>query len=236
MPNTRTEPDTSGEHGSGWLHPTDPVALQPVLPVTDDADPDVCDGWRWINQQTPPSPQPTTRSGRTVPRRVWVGLAAGLGVAAMLIGAGISSVTDRPYMATPIPPLTASLPTMTPPSGGACAGLSGQTVTGTAGDAHSLAGVIAAFEHAYYVQRDAESALRLIAPEAGLELETLAAAIASIPTGTTHCVAITPIAEGAAEVHLVERHPDGQRVDYLQLINIRHDPGNVAITNIQKRG
>ncbi|WP_327119025.1 hypothetical protein OHB12_12200 [Nocardia sp. NBC_01730] len=205
--------------------------------MTDDADLDGGIGWQWINLQPPPPPQPTTRSGHTrVPRRVWVGLAAGLGVAAVVIGAGISSVTDRPDTATPIPTLTASPQTITPSSGGACAGLSGQTVTDTAGDTHSLVGVIAAFEHAYYVQRSGEAALRLVAPEAGLNLEALSAGIASSATGTTHCVAITPIAEGAAEVHLVERHPGGQRIDYLQLINIRHDLGNVVITNIQKRG
>ncbi|MEU7765061.1 hypothetical protein AB0B25_08055 [Nocardia sp. NPDC049190] len=226
------EPDINSEHGSGWLHPAQPVALQPVPPVTDDADLDGGIGWQWITPQPPPS---TTRSGRSqVPRRVWVGLTAGLVVAAVLIGAGINSATDRPDTAMPIPTLTAGPPT--PPSGGACAGLSGHTVTYAAGDTHSMAGVIAAFEHAYYVQRSSEAAMQLVAPEAGLSSEAVSAGIASIPTGTTHCVGITPIAEGAAEVHLVERHPDGLRIDYLQLINIRQDPSNTVITNIQKQG
>ncbi|MFE9324176.1 hypothetical protein ACIHDR_11625 [Nocardia sp. NPDC052278] len=149
---------------------------------------------------------------------------------------GINSVANHPDTVTAIPTLTAGPPSTATPSGGACTGLSGATVTDTAGDTHSPAGVIVAFEHAYYSQRSAEAALRLVAPEAGLAPDALAAGIASVPVGTTHCVAITLIADGAAEVHVVELHPDGQRVDYLQLINVRPDSGGVVITNIQKRG
>ncbi|MFD6108420.1 hypothetical protein ACFWFQ_37885, partial [Nocardia salmonicida] len=73
-------------------------------------------------------------------------------------------------------------------------------------------------------------------PEAGLVAAALTAGIASIPPGTTHCVAITLIADTAAEVHLVERHRDSSRIDYLQLINTRREPtGDILITNIQKR-
>ncbi|MEU2032588.1 hypothetical protein [Nocardia amamiensis] len=235
MPNTGT--DTDPQHGWGWLNPTEPTALQPIPHRIGDPDTDGKQ-WQWITQQPPPPPSPPlSESWRTrVPRRVWVGLAAALGVATVLVGVGINSVTDQPDTVTAIPTLTAGPPTTTPPRDGTCIGLSGQTITDTAGDTHSLAGVIAAFEHAYYAQRSAEAALRLVAPEAGLAPEALAAGIDSIPTGTTHCVAITPIADGAAEVHLVERHPDGQRTDYLQLINARHDHDRVVITNIQKRG
>jgi hypothetical protein len=233
MPNTHTEPNTSEEHGRGWLHPPEPVALQPITPVSDDLHPDDGSEWQWINQQPPP----TIVTGRTrVPRRVWIGLGIGLCAGATLVGVGINSVTDHAVPATAIPTLTAGPPTTTTPTSTACAGLSGQTVTDAAGDNRSLTGVIAAFEHAYYVQRNAEAALRLVAPEAGLAPEALAAGIASVPTGTTHCVAITAIADGTAEVHLVERHRDGARTDYLQLINVRHEPDVSLITNIQKRG
>ncbi|WP_329410803.1 hypothetical protein OG563_00400 [Nocardia vinacea] len=232
MPTTPT--DSSSQHGWGWLHPTEPAALQPISDTIDAPD-SGGNEWQWINK--PLSPPPPTGSRRTrVPRRVWVGLGAALGVAAVLVGVGINSIADESDTMPAIPTLTAGPPTTTRPPSGACAGLAGQTVTDTEGDTYSLAGVIAAFEHAYYAQRSAEAALRLVAPEAGLELEALAAGIASIPTGTSYCVAITPIADGAAEVHLAERHPDGQRVDYLQLINVRRDPLGVVITNIQKRG
>ncbi|WP_157124432.1 hypothetical protein [Nocardia pseudovaccinii] len=171
-----------------------------------------------------------------MPRRVWIALAGALGVAAVLVGVAINSIAEHPDTTAVIPTATAGIATSTPPTGGPCTGLSGPTVTDTVGDTHSLTGVIAAFEHAYYRQRSAEAALRLVASEAGLTAEGLAAGIASIPTGTTHCVAITPIAEGTADVHLVEQHPNGERIDYLQLINVGHNPDGVVITNIQKRG
>ncbi|WP_433709713.1 hypothetical protein ACQP2U_24950 [Nocardia sp. CA-084685] len=232
MPTTPT--DTSSQHGWGWLHPTEPTALQPISDTIDAPD-SGGNEWQWINK--PPPPPPPTGSWRTrVPRRGWGGLGAALGVAALLVVVGINSVADESDTMPAIPTLTAGPPTTTQPPSSACAGLAGQTVTDTEGDTHGLAGVIAAFEHAYYTQRSAEAALRLVAPEAGLTSEALTAGIASIPAGTTHCVAITPIADGTAEVHLAERHPDGQRVDYLQLINVRSDPLGVVITNIQKRG
>ncbi|MGQ4618976.1 hypothetical protein [Nocardia sp. R7R-8] len=232
MPHTRT--DINPAHGHGWLHPAEPTALPPTTSTIDD--PNRCgEQWRWLSQ--PPSPQAPPESRHTrASRRVGVWLAGGVAAAAVLGGAGVSWVAAPPDSATAIPTSTAASPETTSPSSGACAGLSGQTVTDAAGDTHSVAGVIAAFEHAYYVQRRTEAALALVAPEAGLSVEALAAGIASIPAGTTHCVAITPITEGAAEVHVAQRHPDGQRVDYLQLINLRADHDHVVITNIQKRG
>ncbi|MFC3961633.1 hypothetical protein [Nocardia jiangsuensis] len=121
---------------------------------------------------------------------------------------------------------------------GPCAGLSGEVVTDRAGDPATLAGVIAAFEAAYFVDRDASKAMPLLAPETGITTDALAAGIASIPPGTRHCVAIDPIAPGTANVHIAEVHPDRTRVDYLQLINTRPaDTGPaLLISNFQKRG
>ncbi|MEV0027927.1 hypothetical protein [Nocardia sp. NPDC050793] len=234
------EADTRPEHGWGWLGHAEPAVLHSIPP--DDPDHRTtgsANEWQWIAH--PPATVDTSaappRRAR-MPRKAWIGLAAALGVAGVLVVAGIVSIADRDYTAAVIPTETASPPTATSTAVvGACAGLSGQTVTAGAGDTGSAAGVIAAFEHAYYVQRNHEAALRLVAPEIGIVPEALAAGIASIPAGTTHCVAITPIAEGAAEVHLVELHPDGQRIDYLQLINLAHHPDRgMVITNIQKRG
>ncbi|WP_051047568.1 hypothetical protein [Nocardia asiatica] len=236
MPNTRAHTDASSDHGWGWLDPTELTTLSPLLDTTDEPERDG-EQWRWINAQQLSPPRPVRGAVRTqVPRRVWVWLAASLSGAAVLAGLDFSWVADTPDPVTAIPTLTAAPPTTTPHLSGACTGLSGQTVTDSAGDTHSVAGAIAAFEHAYYVQRSAEAAMRLVAPEAGLVAEALAAGIASVPAGATHCVAITPIAGSTAEVHVVQQHRDGQRVDYLQLINVRHDSVGVVITNIQKRG
>ncbi|MGY1960855.1 hypothetical protein [Nocardia gipuzkoensis] len=232
MPNSRTDTDT--EHGLGWLRPTEPTQLPANSTATDTAERIGGSEWQWISQ---PAPHPAGNSDHArAPRKVWIWLAVGLAVATVLVGACLRRISDQPDMTAVLPTHTASPPPSArqAPSG-ACTGLPGQTVTDTAGDTHSLAGTIAAFEHAYYVQRSAQTALRLVAPEAGLALESLAAGIASIPIGTTHCVAITPIAETTAEVHVVERRPDGQRIDYLQLINTRRDHDHMVITNVQKR-
>ncbi|MGV9822936.1 hypothetical protein [Nocardia xishanensis] len=235
----RPQPAPGPEHGSGWLTLAEPAVRQTVS--IDETAPLPAGGgneWQWVAH--PPTAAPTIplaahRAG--LPRRL--GLCTALGVAAVLGTAGIVSIADRDYTPAVIPTMTANSPTTTstPAVAGACTGLSGQTVTAGPGDTHTPAGVIAAFEHAYYVQRDAMAALRLIAPEVGIGGEALAAGIASIPLGSVHCVAITAIADGAADVHVVELRPDGQRIDYLQLINVRRNPdGATVITNIQKRG
>ncbi|NKY87570.1 hypothetical protein [Nocardia veterana] len=137
---------------------------------------------------------------------------------------------------TPVPTLTAAAPSSNAAvDGGACTGLSGATVTDRYGDPGTVAGVVASFEHAYYRLRSADAALRVVAPEAGLVADVLAAGIRSIPEGSTYCVAITPIAAGSANVHVVERHPDRSRTDYLQVINTRPDGAGLLITNIQKQ-
>ncbi|MBF6100569.1 hypothetical protein IU510_21150 [Nocardia cyriacigeorgica] len=232
-------PDTPIDtgHGADWLHP-EPTAPQPVPSAPTEVRCQRGDHWQWLDDEpaahVPPAVDNRLRARGH--RTMWIALAATLIVAAAVTGAGIRAVIDVPETAAVIPTLTAA-PVATAELGEACTGLTGTSVTDVAGDTRSLPGVIAAFEHAYYRHRDAAAALGLVAPEAGLTTDALAAGIASIPAGTTHCVAITPIAENAAEVHLAELHPDGSRVDYLQLINTRTTAhGEVLITNIQKRG
>ncbi|WP_405180772.1 hypothetical protein OG225_06100 [Nocardia sp. NBC_01377] len=233
-PTTHTDHD----HGIGWLSQhTEPVALQPTTdePHTDSE-------WQWLHDQPTAADRTSPRqveihNSRTGRTRVWVCLTIALAAALVMVGFGIRSVTEPPAAPTAIPTITTAPPATTAPAVGACAGLSGATITDGTADPHTVTGVIAAFDYAYYRQRDAATALGLVSAEAGLILESLAAGIASIPEGTTHCVAITPIGPTAAQVHLVEARPDGQRLDYLQLINARPDgPDRMVITNFQKQG
>jgi hypothetical protein len=223
------------DHGANWLD-TEPVVLQSIPAIDDQPKPEGGDKWEWIDSHSEESDAsvPDRRTPGSRRRPVWLALAVTVAVACVLIGAGVATVRDRSE--TAIPTLTAAPPTTRAVTADACLGLSGHSVTDGIGDTRSVSGVIAAFEYTYYQRRDAEAALRLVAPEAGLVAAALTEGIASIPLGTTHCVAINPIADTAAEVHLVERHPDGRRIDYLQLINTRPTPhGDVLITNIQKR-
>ncbi|MEU0872947.1 hypothetical protein [Nocardia brasiliensis] len=168
-----------------------------------------------------------------LPGRVWAALAA---IVAALIGVVVAvSATDTGQTGDLVR-ATAAPPSATSAAEGACTGLSGTVVTDREGDPTTVAGLIASFEAAYYVHRNAEAAMRLLAPESGIAAEGLAAGIASIPAGTTHCVSITPISASTADVQVSEARPDGQRIDYLQLVNTRPgEAGALLISNIQGR-
>ena len=76
------------------------------------------------------------------------------------------------------------------------------------GDQETGAGVIAAFEHAYYVTRSGAGVRALATPDTSLPLaDKIQAGIDSVAVGTTHCVRITPITAGVYSVVLAEMRP-----------------------------
>lgn len=204
-------------HGSAWLQlPADRVGDDP----------------------SPATPSPATGRARIVLVSAAV---AGATIAATTLAVGLTGqrasteaqiAATQPSTITSVVAATSTVRVAEP----ACEGLSAPTVTSGPGDIGTPAGVIAAFEHAYYRLRDPVAALALVSPSAGLVPEAITAAIAALPEATTHCVAITVIASNTAEVHLVELHGDGTRFDYLQLINVGVGDQGLLITNIQKRG
>ncbi|MET7769063.1 hypothetical protein [Nocardia sp. NPDC005366] len=197
-------------------------------------------GWMVVLPQTPDAHDTDVGvvaradGGGRVSWRVWAGLVAAVAVlvGVVAVWGDTTGDTGDPVRATAIPPSATSVVE------GACTGLSGTVVTDRPGDTTTtVVGLIASFEAAYYLRRSAEAAMTLLAPEAGIDPVGLAAGIASIPVGTTHCVAVTPISETTANVHVVEVRPDRQRTDYLQLVNTRPgDGGGLLISNIQRQG
>ncbi|GAD87082.1 MULTISPECIES: hypothetical protein [Nocardia] len=169
-----------------------------------------------------------------LPRGAWAALAATVAVLAGVLLVPTEETGDTGAQV----PSTAAPPSSSTTVSGPCTGLTGEVVTESAGDPATLAGVIASFEAAYYIHRDAARAMPLLAPESGITFEGLAAGIASVPPGTRHCVAITPIAPTTANVHIAEIRPDRTRTDYLQLINTRpaETGGALLISNVQKQG
>ncbi|MFF0818081.1 hypothetical protein ACFYVR_23385 [Rhodococcus sp. NPDC003318] len=78
------------------------------------------------------------------------------------------------------------------------------------GDQNSGAGVIAAWNHAYYAQRNAAAARALATPNSTIvPADQLQPFIDAVPAGTNYCVAITPISESTYTVDLTELRPDG---------------------------
>ncbi|WP_433600342.1 hypothetical protein ACQPXH_00265 [Nocardia sp. CA-135953] len=237
----------------GWLEnhigsrPAESHALSGNA-FTSSADPATAAEWGWLDDQqlSPADDEPsddgdtstavpiTAKAPRSNSRVLsWVSISAA--VAAVLVGAvAVMSRADLDQTATTTTTsTTAGMPTVS--DNPACAGLTGGLVTDRRGDNTSIGGIVASFEFAYYSDRDAARALSLTGPEAGLSLDGLTTGIASLPVGTRHCVAVTPLSETAADVHIVELRPDRSRFDYLQVINVRFHDG-VHITNIQKRG
>ncbi|MBT2270030.1 hypothetical protein [Rhodococcus qingshengii] len=94
------------------------------------------------------------------------------------------------------------------------------------GDQKSGAGVIAAFEHAYYVTRSGTAVRELTTPDSSLPAkEKIQAGIDTVPTGTTHCVRITPISAGIYTVALSEMRPGQPPAQFPQTITAKEFDG-----------
>ena len=94
------------------------------------------------------------------------------------------------------------------------------------GDQKSGPGVIAAFEHAYYVARSGLAVRALTTPDTSLPTtEKIQAGIDTVPTGTTHCVRITPISAGIYSVALTEMRPGQPPAQFPQTITAKEIDG-----------
>lgn len=112
---------------------------------------------------------------------------------------------------------------------------SATTVTGNGrGDRESAAGVVLAFQHAYYVARDADAIKPLLAKDSPItNLDALQEGIDSVARGTTHCLHIER--DGAdAVVELTETAPDGSETTYYQRVTTTRENGEVRIVSIEE--
>lgn len=94
------------------------------------------------------------------------------------------------------------------------------------GDQKSGPGVIAAFEYAYYITRSGAAVRALTTPETSLPpAEKIQAGIDTVPTGTTHCVRITPITTDVYSVALAEMRPGAEPAQFAQTITTKNIDG-----------
>lgn len=115
-------------------------------------------------------------------------------------------------------PVTVAEPAAAPPLA-PCDGLAGALITAGGGNRQSPVGVVAAFEYAYYVDRNAQAALDLTTAEARLNLASLSTAIAALPGQTEHCLAATQISPTEVSVVLAVAGA-GKRVLHRQVLSV----------------
>lgn len=112
---------------------------------------------------------------------------------------------------------------------------SAEVITGAGkGDQDSIAGVVLAFQHAYYVERDAETIAPLLDKDSNIrDLDALQAGIDSIERGTTHCVSVTPEDDRVASVEVTETATDGATALIEQRVTTTSESGDVRIVSIE---
>ena len=103
------------------------------------------------------------------------------------------------------------------------------------GDRLSPVGIVAAFEHAYYVETNAARAVELTAPEAGIDRTRLHdQGIAMLPEGTTHCVDARQTGDDVVSAQITEFRPGAEPIVINQKIHTGlNDDGIYAITKIE---
>jgi|GEM_PF-663328 len=99
------------------------------------------------------------------------------------------------------------------------------------GDTESTAGVVLAFQYAYYEERSAESAFELAADESAFtDSAALQEGIDSVPEGTSHCLEIRPTGDTSALVIVTEARPGVAPQKFnLEAKTERDDDGEVRL-------
>ncbi|WP_433717295.1 hypothetical protein ACQP2U_43195 (plasmid) [Nocardia sp. CA-084685] len=225
---------------------TDPVptaaAATPALSVVTEDDAD------WFDTVAPParvSTSPPPRRAKPAGRNRNSVLAVAAAVAALVavtaivvavvVGALIhedSTEITLPSTSVPAPPAN----TVTPPW---CTGLAAGEPAAVSSPDPSIA-TIAAFEQAYYGARNAAAARAYVSTDARVgSVEELAAGIATVPAGTTHCVLAARIQPGLYAVDLFARRSVGGQLDHypqtITTIDAASAPQGALITSILAR-
>jgi len=140
-----------------------------------------------------------------------------------------STVTSSSATASP------SKPSAAPVAGAECKESQTPTVTTGAGkgDTASVAGAVLAFDHAYYVERDAQKIKPLLAKDSELRnLDAIQKGIDSVPKGTKHCLRIVADGPDAATVELTETAPNGASTVFKQRFVTARQGGEVRIVTV----
>ncbi|WP_280386613.1 hypothetical protein [Nocardia wallacei] len=177
--------------------------------------------------------------------RLLAAAAAGIAVAvgvfvAVSAGSGQrGGDTGHPYaIATTVPSVDSAAATSVAPPPFCSPGQVGATVvTNSAGDRRSAAGVIAAYEYAFFVVRDPRAALDVTDRGPGVPAEAqLAQAIADVAPGAPWCVSITDLGGGVYETAVRYLPAPGQQpVVWLLHMTVTESDGTNTIVHIDDK-
>lgn len=236
-PVIRRVPTPKESSGDGWFdEPAEPVHMEPEL--AEDVIPE------WPDDDKPARKRRSGSSGK----KAVTGVAVLGGLFVLVAGVGWAIVQsfggDEPAgealpaaasesLAAPEPAQSAA------PAAPTCEESSnGDVVTGSGtGDTDSVAGVVLAFENAYYNDRDAKKAVDLTSKDSPFRSDgavtVLQDGIDSVPSGTEHCVRVEGKGEDAT-VTITETAPDGEAEEFVQKITTTRDDGKVQIVAISE--
>lgn len=157
-------------------------------------------------------------------KKLVIGTAAGVAVVALLGGtiwgtalSGGDQPTDTALAATTSASEDDGLPILDLPEATTTTAASSEVddeCRADRGDQNSGAGVIAAWNHAYYVQRSGAAARALATPNSSVvPADQLQPFIDGVPVGTNYCVRTKALSEDVYLVDLSEMRPEGvQRI------------------------
>lgn len=187
-----------------------------------------------IAQQLTPQSVTAARSRRAKRPSARILVLGGALVAVAAIVGSIVLLTGRGNPEAPAPPDSTSAALSCP-----SARDGKMTVGNGTGDTQSGTGAILGFQHAFYVERDAQRVREFAAPDAEniSSADVMQRAIdAQIPPGTTHCLRIVEQATGTFDVDLTEHRPNGTTTVYRQTVITVQRDGKTQLFAINERG
>lgn len=222
--------DSSNDADAGRRLEAVPPPSEPVAEEWFDAEPSA--------PAAPARPSaPAGKSGNRKAKLIFAGsVVVVLGVlvaGSWMVAGALSGPTESEAVPLAVPAAESSAASDASPSD--CVEQSdGEAVTSSGeGDTASPAGVVLAFQYAYYVDRDADKVKPLLAKESEIrDLDALQKGIDSVAKGTTHCVQVDAPTDGRVSVEVTEISPDETQTIYRQTVTTTRESGEVRIVSI----
>ncbi|MGB7237800.1 MAG: hypothetical protein WBD41_17720 [Rhodococcus sp. (in: high G+C Gram-positive bacteria)] len=146
----------------------------------------------------------------------------------------VSEDQDSGLPALNLPTAAAETTAATTTSAPAAASL-GDDCAADRGDQKSGAGVIKAFQYAYYIRRDGAAARALATPRSSvLDAAALQSSIDAVPPGSTYCLAITDVDPAIHLARMTVLQPNQPPDSFIQTITTENVGGTWFVATFQQ--